>query len=475
MTEEPNHGNANRVTRVEESGLFLAAHRTSFRGGTSELIRCPSLDGHPLLYKKYRDDVLGSIDESSLESLIEFPLHLAPGELDRLHLEMAWPTRIVEANGELKGVLLPEAPSDFFESGNASTRRLGRLARPHGDEHYFELPQKLARLGRLVSLVAWLHEHDIVVGDLQPNNILISAPGSVPAIFLVDCDSMSYNGKWGLPRRDPGNWKIPGDGQFSVETDYAKLALLVLRCLAEDLIRNEPLEGTKFSDLMPQRDLDLINRSTNGKPPSSDIREWGAVARAWISLDSGDRLGYRSDTLAWALWPPDRWEVSRYSAMMGEVSNIQPIEEVVVLAPNLPKKPKRTPDALSEDSGPSRLKNLAFWAMAIVAVSCLVIVWSLAIISATSGGFSIYPKIFSSHSFPGTSRGVVGQSLALMVSIIAVLIAGLIGYVFEASHRYIWFPVIFTAFACASVFLFPPSQLVHSLAADTIVLGYLLP
>lgn len=227
-------------------------------GGTATIWRC-TFDGGDHLYKRFNDDYRGAIDTRTLFSLVEFPSTLGPSDRDRLLALCAWPSVIVLESGSVVGVLMRPAGADFqtTRKGRVEPRHLTALAvkRPVAlsqDREYYEIPHKLGRLGQLLIDLRFLHRLQVVVGDLQPKNILTTGPaipgtaGPVRNLF-IDCDSFSLLGRSAHAGLDPLPYKAPESSlsysnqgvQFTVRSDLYKFALVAMRCIAEDLGASE--------------------------------------------------------------------------------------------------------------------------------------------------------------------------------------------------------------------------------------------
>ena len=151
-----------------------------------------------------------------------------------------------------------------------------RVAHPH-----YEPPHKLAVLGHLLSLVHWLHQRDLVVGDLNAENVLVTAAVTDARSFLLDCDSLWIGGTSPFPRHEAPTLVCPfaaGDA-FTRETDLFKFAVLALRCLNENNSDPEP-HTALLAAVMPadERAALLAMREPGGAASPQRV---DSLARAW--------------------------------------------------------------------------------------------------------------------------------------------------------------------------------------------------
>ncbi|MET3805284.1 hypothetical protein ABIB25_002285 [Nakamurella sp. UYEF19] len=223
-------------------------------GGTATIWRC-SFQGQAQLFKRFNDDYLASLDAKVLSDLVEFPSTLRSDDRDRLLTLCAWPSSLVSADGLLVGVLMRPADEDFqttrkgrLEPRHLTSLAVGRTVAHAQGREYFEMPHKLGRLGELLMNLRFLHRLQVVVGDLQPKNILTTGPalpgtaGPVRNLF-IDCDSFFLLGRSAHEGMDPLPYKAPESTlsqsaqgvEFTVRSDLYKFALIAMRCIAEDL------------------------------------------------------------------------------------------------------------------------------------------------------------------------------------------------------------------------------------------------
>ncbi|MEU1207490.1 hypothetical protein [Nocardia sp. NPDC005825] len=287
-------------------------------GGAAEIWRCTVPDRDHLVFKRFRDEARADLDGDRLRQLVAWPRRLAPEDRERLLARCAWPSAVVTDGAEIVGVVLPEAPAGYFHNPGSGwkPRHFTRLAVPEqvatrrGFE-YYDFPHKLARLGRLLGDLDFLHDNGIVIGDLQPNNILVTgaAPAGQPVVtdnYFLDCDSFLIDGHSAMPNLDPLPWRpqyANGDG-FTPTTDLFKFALLAIRCLAEDLAADR-IDYGRFGQLLPMSDFEAIDALLTSPAPALTSADLRSLARAWQSVVRPDGGTFRrTDTVLLERWSP---------------------------------------------------------------------------------------------------------------------------------------------------------------------------
>lgn len=216
------------------------------QGGEGVLYRVRGMTGpyrRPLLYKEYRADRASVLDSETLEWLPRFARSLDPKTQAWLYQRTAWPAWVVEdpqRSNPAVGVLMPLAPPRFMIELPRSSggRRLvpakfelllngNRFLDSLGID--ISMPQRIRLLISVAETLAFLHAHNIAVGDFSCKNLLFSLrPGA--ASFTIDCDSMSHAGRSALPPGETPEWELPdGEPLATCSADVYKFALLALR------------------------------------------------------------------------------------------------------------------------------------------------------------------------------------------------------------------------------------------------------
>jgi hypothetical protein len=252
------------------------------------------------VYKQYSQEMLGKLNEASLERLICWRQDLRPADIKVIDSFCAFPREIVRDGNRVVGILMNEAPAAFLrripgksEPQPRHAEALGRRQPDDGREvEYFPPPHKIAVLGVLLQRMIWLHDHNVVVSDLHPRNTLVTADIGRRDIYLLDCDSFWIDGHHAFPPHAPEMWQVGDGASASPGTDLAKFALFTARAVDEDF------SGLDFSDEQLLRVL-----------PSQHVRQ----LKRMYSVDPT----LRTDTL--------RTMASSWTRMVKSVPGQQPI------------------------------------------------------------------------------------------------------------------------------------------------------
>lgn len=237
-----------------------------------------------LVYKEYHNgsggklDLLSTLNVAALKAMPDFLEDgLTFGEGAALIDIAAWPCRIVEDRGRVCGFVMPSIPDEFFisihtakgssrvmaefqhilnEPGIVAMRLNGRIVT---DREKYEL------LGRAAEALAFLHSHNVCVGDISPKNLLFSISGS-PAVYFVDCDAMRVNGVSLSHQLETPGWEIPsGEEKATPYSDRFKFGLLALRLILGDQDARDP---ARLPSSVPA-ELRQIIADTLKQPPTS--------------------------------------------------------------------------------------------------------------------------------------------------------------------------------------------------------------
>jgi hypothetical protein len=269
-------------------------------GGASKgIYQATTASGMPLLFKQYNEATLRDLNAVNLHQLWNWRTQLSPSDRLRLDGIGAFPLSSGWVNGRLCGVLMAPAPdtymhtdlrkkvivptpADLMAKTKAQAQRIG--------VPYFPPPQKLAIIGHLIENLDFLHRLGIVVGDLQPQNLLIGSQPAAVGNFLIDCDSVWLNGQYATPPRDPEHWRVRGVRAFTPESDLHKALLLAARVIWEDIAWFDP-EEPEFTD-QDARHLGKFMLSSNvrifervlGHGESANVTAIKSAARSWRRL-----------------------------------------------------------------------------------------------------------------------------------------------------------------------------------------------
>jgi DNA-binding helix-hairpin-helix protein with protein kinase domain len=264
------------------------------RGGQGRVIRVVGMERR-IVYKEYlRPDP----DAEALQALVSLPGELSANDRQLLDQQAAWPLARVFRDGNLTGFLMPEIPERFFAPNAAGSPRLRELQylvyepKPLWGEIVpddVDIRTRLSIASQCAQMVAMLHAHSLVVGDISMRNILWE-PGPPPGIYLIDCDGIRRRG-WRsvLPQPVTPDWDdpmMPRSGSDR-DTDQYKIALLVGRVLC----RRPYLRPTEDLELLPGvparvatelRALWLLAGRPHGQRPA--VQDW------LTALSADDRI-----------------------------------------------------------------------------------------------------------------------------------------------------------------------------------------
>ena len=275
------------VPRLREVDLKLGERLGG--GAQGDVYRVAGAQG--LVFKRFHQ---AAVRDISLRSLVKWRSSLAVADRAALDAWAAWPQAEVTRDGVKDcGFTMARVPSEF-ELRLAKKTRLREL-------HFLLHPLKPAwaavgvvsaesRLGiaqDLARLVAFLHAHDLVVGDLSATNVLwrVDKPSKV---YLIDTDGCRFRGsKPATEQLDTPDWNDPqAPGGATLDSDRYKLALAVLRIvLANHRVRPEDqptLAAVAGAALRPAIQRLLAATGTRGSRPSAE--DWlGALTTAEVS------------------------------------------------------------------------------------------------------------------------------------------------------------------------------------------------
>lgn len=156
-----------------KSGSILDTADTLGIGGQGTVY---AVHGQPHVVAKLYDHPPNDLGER-LQAMLGNP----PSRLLKLSESsaVAWPTdALLDPSGKCVGLVMPRATNriSFAEMVNPATRNQD-----------FQLDVYIRAARNLAATVAGLHAHGIVVGDLNPNNVLVGPTGDVA---IIDAESM---------------------------------------------------------------------------------------------------------------------------------------------------------------------------------------------------------------------------------------------------------------------------------------------
>ena len=250
-----------------------------------------------LVYKEYHDgsggkpDLLSTINVAALKAMPEFLESLPFGQGAELIELAAWPCRIVEDNGRVRGFVMPSIPDEFFidlSTAKGSSRVMAEFQHILNDPQITAMRlkgriiterEKYELLSKAASALGFLHNHNVCVGDISPKNLLFSLSGP-PAVYFVDCDAMRVNGVSLTHQLETPGWEVPaGEEKATPYSDRFKFGLLALRLLVGDQDVRDP---SQLPSSVPAEVRQLINQTLKQAPASRpDFSTWeSALQRA---------------------------------------------------------------------------------------------------------------------------------------------------------------------------------------------------
>lgn len=313
------------LERVTRESLIL--DEEGIAGGGSGSIHVVTWRSRRLLFKEY--DEPAEMPVSQLERVADF------ASRSRVGRRMAAPLAVVVDNNEVSGFLMHRATDRFWSPVGNSPRKLSYLI----DGSYRE-GQQLAVLGYLLELMLEVHEAGAIIGDLKPDNILISKSEIArDPVFLVDCDSWSFLDA-PLPMQHKTDHMLPPElldpsAPLSVSTDLYQFAFLVEKTLMAQfalLPDRSPLDlGLRPSDEDRVQMFDwhwrtlsrwksLAEAATDQTGPAMDM------AKMWRMLWTEQSMArMRNNSLVYDVRPPLTIPISRpASAPSPTVADPQP-------------------------------------------------------------------------------------------------------------------------------------------------------
>ncbi|MCU7824263.1 hypothetical protein [Kitasatospora sp. DSM 101779] len=207
--------------------------------------------GSDLLYKEYLEPA--RVQAAALTELVQLRRGLDGTARGALDARSAWPLARVLAAGRCTGFLMRTAPDNMLWETGAGSRKPTELQyllhpeRPATAGVVRPTPkQRLVLVRAVVDLLAGLHRHGLVVGDLSQANVLWTVVPE-PAVFLIDCDGIRRSGaRPVLEQAETPDWGdplSPFGSDATVDSDRYKAALVVGRVLAQQayLAPGDPL------------------------------------------------------------------------------------------------------------------------------------------------------------------------------------------------------------------------------------------
>jgi hypothetical protein len=203
------------------------------------------VSGRPdLLYKRFGRPRQGQEEIARLESLaFAGRRRFKEGDPPNKTHYIAWPRDFVATEeGLIEGVVIPRAEPRFFlprQTMFLTPRSFSYLKR---SEPEVPARARLTLVRQLAQAFAFLHERELVHGDISNNNVLWCPPPR-PSVLLIDCDGLrdlAFPGGGGTP-----DWLDPREvngeiTQPDMQTDWYALALAIWR--KSTLLRGTPID-----------------------------------------------------------------------------------------------------------------------------------------------------------------------------------------------------------------------------------------
>jgi uncharacterized surface protein with fasciclin (FAS1) repeats/serine/threonine protein kinase len=273
------------------------------QGGQGVVYRAPSATTHfakSMVYKEYKRPTLAALDVKVLDSLPEFLEALPYKDGARLISLAAWPCRIVEDAGNATGFLMPSIPDEFYielwTNKSTPTRVTAEFQHLLNDSQVLAMRfrgsvptqrQRYELIQQVASALAFLHEHDVCVGDISPKNILY-ALSPVPAVYFIDCDAMRVRGTTLSPQVETPGWEVPpGEEKATIYSDRYKLGLLALRILVGD---QETVDLARLPAAVPTELRRVVAETLKGKVNERpDFKAWESALTPAIAITSNQQ------------------------------------------------------------------------------------------------------------------------------------------------------------------------------------------
>lgn len=214
-------------------------------GGQGRVFEAPELSLSdavgPLVYKEYKIELQNA---TGLRRLVAIRNGLAPADRLRFDQRVAWPLRVVEDSGRVRGVVMPRIPDSYFQeralpgTGRVENgvREVQNLLIPPDRARRVGMPvptaqERMTICRDFAAALHLVHKHGLVVGDLSARNGLFRL-SERPSVMLVDCDAIRVRGNMAPMRQlNSPDWDPPED-VLTQGSDRYKFGLFVLRCLS---------------------------------------------------------------------------------------------------------------------------------------------------------------------------------------------------------------------------------------------------
>ncbi|MFY1634753.1 hypothetical protein ACN27F_15995 [Solwaraspora sp. WMMB335] len=304
-------------------------------GGQARIHLAPGLTlsgvSEPLVAKLYKDFWPSPY---GLRRLVSVRNGLTPDRRNRLDQLAAWPLRVIEHDGQVRGVVLPLIPPTFFQDRVLpGTGRPDRT--PREVQHLLIPPARARRVGMptpsreqrlricrdFALMLHFVHRHDLIIGDLSARNALFRI-GAYPSVMLVDCDAIRIRGNAPVVAQlNTPDWDPP-ERPLTQYSDRYKFGLFVLRCLSNGDQMSTTRDPARADAVLDPPGRQLLRAALAGAPTDRpSARDWGDYFEFRLTgrrlppvvVDSGRTVTpRRSETLSTTGWIRDpatgRWK-----------------------------------------------------------------------------------------------------------------------------------------------------------------------
>jgi serine/threonine protein kinase len=244
-------------------------------------LRLPDATGD-LVFKRYKGNQAAP---NGLRAIVRVRSRMDVSTRGRLDQVAAWPARVVREGDAVVGVVMPLIPPSFFQervkpSGKAanSPREVQNLFVAEKLTRRVGMPvptmaERFAMCRDLAGALAFLHEQQIVFGDINAKNALFRMAPE-PTVMLVDCDAVRIRGSAPVVRQlNAPDWSPPEGSVLTQATDVYKFGLFVIRMLSPGPQASTSRSPERIAGLLDQAGKHLLSATLaldgRSRPPAS--------------------------------------------------------------------------------------------------------------------------------------------------------------------------------------------------------------
>lgn len=214
------------------------------KGGFAVVFKDPRSPGTTCI-KQFKQPVDGE-SAQRLRHLAQMELWARPSEIAGIRETFSWPLELFGDEQRILGYTMPLAPDDAFitlRAAGREARRLLEISYLTVKDYFrrgaisssapdFTFSDRIDLALSVCDAIRMLHGHGLVFRDVSARNM--AARLTVPrSAFILDADSIvDVESARSNPITSPG-WQVD-PAHDPLQTDRAKLSLLVLRLLVED-------------------------------------------------------------------------------------------------------------------------------------------------------------------------------------------------------------------------------------------------